>query len=236
MKKVIAILIIFVLLTFIAVEARAKALTEKTPDYSKIESSRTMRWKVREADLSSIPPAKAKGMQTLLEQSIDQVEMLRLPEYIDTKVKESVEESPEPAVTEVANKKQIEIDEAVRFELQIAKLLKEPDSIVNPLAVAETLFNKGSYSDAAIFFEIALERMERTKEDTDRAWALYQHANSLHISDKTEAYKIYHKLLAEYPTSYWTNPARVQQQIIAWHEEYEPEKILEKYASESTGE
>ncbi|MCK5173524.1 MAG: hypothetical protein KAR47_09035, partial [Planctomycetes bacterium] len=173
-------------------------------------------------------------MQTLLERSIDEVEMLRLPEYIDPKVEETTEEA-EPVVKEVADDKQIEIDDAVRFELQIAKLLKEPDSIVNPLAVAETLFNKGSYSDAAIFFEIALDRMEATKEDTNRAWALYQLANSLRVSDKTEAYKIYHKLLAEYPTSYWTNPARVQQQVIAWYAEYEPEKILEKYTSESTG-
>ena len=234
MKKVIAIPVIFIVLTFIAAEAGAKALSAKTPDYSQIGSSRTMRWKVREADLSSIPPTEAKGMQTLLERSIDEVEMLRLPEYIDPKVEETVEEA-EPAAKEVADDKQIEIDDAVRFELQIAKLLKEPDSIVNPLAVAETLFNKGSYSDAAIFFEIALDRMEATKEDTNRAWALYQLANSLRVSDKTEAYKIYHKLLAEYPTSYWTNPARVQQQVIAWYAEYEPEKILEKYTSESTG-
>ena len=234
MKKAIAILVLLLIL-FVATEVGAKALTAKAPDYSEIGSSRTMRGKVREADMSSIPPADAKEMQTLLERSIDEVEMLRLPEYIDPKVEEASAEEVEPAAKKVVDEKQIEIDEAVRFELQIAKLLKEPDSIVNPLAVAETLFNKGSYQDSAIFFEIALERMERTEENTDRAWALYQYANSLRVSDKTEAYKIYHKLLAEYPTSYWTNPARVQQQIIAWYEEYEPEKILEKYASESTG-
>jgi tetratricopeptide (TPR) repeat protein len=233
MNKVITILVL-VLMTFVAVDADGKALSGKTPDYNDIEASRTMRWKVRHADLSSIPATGAKGTRTLLEQSIDEVEMLQLPEYIQPKVEEA-EELPSPEVKETVEEKAIEIDEAVRFELQISKLLKNPDSIVNPLAVAETLFNKGSYADSAIFFEIALDRMDKTKEDKDRAWALYQNANSLRVSDKTEAYKIYHKLLAEYPTSYWTNPARVQQQIIAWHEENQPEKLLEKYASESKG-
>ena len=230
MKKVT--LIIFAFVVFGGANAYAKALTDKMPDHSHIGASRTMRWKVRHADLESISDTAPKGMQTLLEQSINEVEMLQLPEYIKPEV-EAKEEQPEPTAPEAATPEAMEMDEAVRFEIQIARLLKDPDSIVNPLAVAETLFTKGSYENAAIFFEIALERMYKNKDDTNRAWALYQNANSLRMSDKTEAYKIYHKLLAEYPTSYWTNPARVQQQLIAWHEEYEPEKILEKYASES---
>lgn len=233
MRKVIAIL---ALMFFVAVDAEAKAFKEQTPEYSAIGASRTMRWKVKQADLTSMLSTGAKGTKTLLERSIEEVEMLHLPEYIAPKTEEDkAVEQPKAKIDAAAEAKAIEMDEAVRFELQIAKLLTNPDSIVNPLAVAETLFNKGSYEDAALFFEIALERMEKTKDDTDKAWALYQYANSLRISDKTGAYKIYHKLLAEYPTSYWTNPARVQQQIIAWHEEYEPEKILEKYASESKG-
>jgi TolA-binding protein len=233
MKKLIAILSI--LIAFTAADAHAKELTEKTPDYSNIGASRTMRWKVRQADLSSMPTAESKGTQTMLEQSINEVEMLQLPEYAQTKA-EIEEEQPEATVQmTVAKTETVAMDKAVVFELHIANLLKDPDSIVNPLAVAETLFNKGSYQDAALFFEIALERMEKTQDDTNKAWALYQNANSLHNNDKTEAYKIYHKLLAEYPTSYWTNPARVQQQIIAWYEEYEPNKILEKYASDVKG-
>ena len=232
MKKVIAIL--FAMMFCITADAYAKALTEKIPDYSDIGTSRTMRWKVKQADMSSMLSAEAKGMQKLLERSIDEVEMLRLPEYVKLKVEKDQKQEPQQtAAQEKVKAEAIEMDEAVRFELQIANLLRDPDSIVNPLAVAETLFSKGSYEDAALFFEIALERMEKTKEDTDKAWALYQNANSLRISDKTAAYKIYHKLLAEYPTSYWTNPARVQQQIIAWHEEYQPEKLVEKYSSES---
>lgn len=232
MKKVIAI--IFALIAFTAAGAHAKEMTEKTPDYSDIGDSRTMRWKVRQADMSSMPTAGSQGTQTLLEKSINQVEMLQLPEYAQPKAV-TEETQPQTTVKEDAKPESIEMDEAVAFELHIAKLLRDPESIVNPLAVAETLFSKGSYQDAALFFEIALERMEKTQDDTNKAWALYQNANSLHNDDKTEAYKIYHKLLAEYPTSYWTNPARVQQQIIAWYEEYEPNKILEKYASDVKG-
>ena len=223
----------FAMTVFIATSAYGKALTENTSGHVDIGTSRTMRWKVRQADLTSMPTVETTGMQTLLEQSINEVEMLQLPEYIEPKTEKAKEEQREPMVEETATPEAIAMDEAVRFELQIAKLLKYPDSIVNPLAVAETLFSKGSYQDASLFFEIALERMDKTKEDTNKAWALYQNANSLRISEKTKAYKIYHKLLAEFPTSYWTNPARVQQEIIAWHEEYQPEKILEKYASES---
>jgi len=111
----------------------------------------------------------------------------------------------------------------------LAALINNPQNVLDPLAVAEALFQQGNLKDAAKFYKLALERMADKTENPNRPWAMFQAANCIRHDDPTGAYQLYQQLINEYPASDWTAAAHSHLQVITWYRQNKPKKILERY-------
>jgi tetratricopeptide (TPR) repeat protein len=106
--------------------------------------------------------------------------------------------------------------------------LHDTDYVRNPLEVAELLFLSGRPVEAIGFYEKALARTARADAATseDRAWILFQLGNCLRETDMTRARDAYIKLVAEHPTSPWTELAKAHGRLITWYLAAKPDQLM----------
>lgn len=202
------------------------------------KTSRDARWKLRHTGISSIQNTEMSRKE-LLQQSIDRVKALELPKpkQIVSEIKPVQETmlrpvSPQPALAMSTKQQELQELETYKKELLLKMLVDNPENIVNPLDVAESLFNTGNLKDAAKFYRLALQRSSTDKQDPDRPWILLQLANCIRRENPDRAYNIYQELISEYSGSYLVSTARAQQLIISWFKEKKPITVLEKYGSD----
>jgi tetratricopeptide (TPR) repeat protein len=202
------------------------------------ETSRDARWKLRYTGISSIQNNEMSRKE-LLQQSIDRVKALELPKpkQIVSEIKPAQETmlravSPQPAPAISAKQQEPKEPEIYKKELLLKLLVDNPDNIVDPLDVAESLFSTGNLKDAAKFYRLALQRSSTDKQDPDRPWILLQLANCFRHENPDRAYNIYQELISEYSGSYLVPTAKAQQSIISWFKEKKPITVLEKYGSD----
>ena len=107
-------------------------------------------------------------------------------------------------------------------------LRKNAGRVRDPLEVAELLFLSGRPTEAVPFYEEALRRTSAgdAAAGADRAWILFQLGNCLRESDATKAQDAYTKLIAEFPSSPWTEMARASGQLVAWYQSARPDQLL----------
>ena len=107
-------------------------------------------------------------------------------------------------------------------------LRKNAGRVRDPLEVAELLFLSGRPTEAVPFYEEALRRTSAgdTASGADRSWILFQLGNCLRESDATKAQDAYAKLIAEFPSSPWTEMARASRQLVAWYQSTRPDQLL----------
>jgi tetratricopeptide (TPR) repeat protein len=196
------------------------------------------RWKLRHTGISSIQNTEMSKKE-LLQKSIDRVKALELPKpkQIVSEIKPVQETmlkpvSPQPALVMSTKQHELQELETYRKELLLKMLVDDPENIVNPLDVAESLFNTGNLKDAAKFYRLALQRSSTDKQVPDRPWILLQLANCIRHENPDRAYHIYQELISEYSGSYLVSTAKVQQLIISWFKEKKPITVLEKYGSD----
>ena len=202
------------------------------------KTSRDARWKLRHTGISSIQNTEISRKE-LLQQSIDRVNALELPKpkqiVSETKPAQETmlrEVSSQAARAMSTNQQGLQEPETYKKELLLKLLTDNPEKIVDPLDVAESLFNTGNLKDAAKFYQLALQRSSTDKQDPDRPWILLQLANCIRHENPDRAYNIYQELISEYSGSYLVSTARAQQLIISWFKEKEPITVLEKYGSD----
>ncbi len=226
--------------------AQTPANPDAKPDI--VGNSRVARWKLRQAAIKSFPTTQASDPNPLrrgnaakdqLKQVIEHVQLLKSPKPKPTTaadihpvqlvhptpaVKTQVLEPPKP------QKKQMPKAPATDYANRaLTALIANPQSVVDPLAVAESLFHQGNLKTAAKFYILALERLADETDNPNHPWAIFQAANCIRQDDPAGAYKLYQQLITQYPASDWTATALSQQQIITWYQQNSPKKILEKY-------
>jgi hypothetical protein len=101
---------------------------------------------------------------------------------------------------------------------------KDPNTVKEPLEIAEMLYATGHNQEAAVFYEIAITRktsMGRDLNDDDRAWMLLQIANC-RKNDLNAAALSLNELLRKYPNSIWSQAAAAQRDLINWYRQERP--------------
>jgi tetratricopeptide (TPR) repeat protein len=91
--------------------------------------------------------------------------------------------------------------------------IRKLDSIADPAALADALFQAGHPDLAAVFYDRAIKGQTTPKKD---AWLLYQAANCRRKTDPQAALKTYDTLVAAHPDSLWGSIALVQKGLVKW--------------------
>jgi hypothetical protein len=113
-------------------------------------------------------------------------------------------------------------------EKALRHLIQNPDRVEDPFELAELLFLSGQRTEAAVFYQKALDLMDMEAATTheDRAWILFQLGNCLRETNITQAKDIYVKLIAEYPNSPWTELAKAHGRLITWYQKAKPTQLV----------
>ncbi|MBN1974894.1 MAG: hypothetical protein JW787_14735 [Sedimentisphaerales bacterium] len=181
-------------------------------------------------------------LQSLIEQ-INSIE-LSLPQltYEPEEINETVlsNEHPKPASQNEETKSIVKNDRSdiVKYELiteqtiqKLKKMAEKPEEVDNPYEIGNTLYLSSNIGEAAAFYKEALRRKQPDdiSASEDRAWLLFQTANSLQTIDMLAASDMYRKLITEFPNSPWADYARVHSNIITWYTKDKPDELLDKY-------
>jgi len=130
--------------------------------------------------------------------------------------------------TVVSPESQVEALPSTGTEAVLKNLLQDPSQARDPLKIAELLFLSGRTTDAAPFYQRALDHTRPADRltDRDRAWILFQLGNCLRETDMAQAQDAYTKLIAEYPDSPWTELAKAYGQLASWYQTAQPRQLL----------
>lgn len=114
---------------------------------------------------------------------------------------------------------------------KLKKLAENPQKIGNPYEIGNTLYLSNCVGEAAAFYQEALKRNKPDDRSSsqDRAWLLFQTANSLQTVDMVEADNMYKKLITEFPDSPWAGIAKVKSNLITWYVNDQPDELLKEY-------
>jgi hypothetical protein len=97
--------------------------------------------------------------------------------------------------------------------MTVADRIKKLNSIADPAALADALFQAKYPELAAAFYERAAKAPGAPET---KAWVLFQMANCSSKTKPLAALKAYDALVAEHPGSLWSDIALVQKGILTW--------------------
>lgn len=198
---------------------------------------------------TNITPAKEgeiqqqkNELQSLIDQ-INAMDLLLPSENIQTPDNVNVASKPEPQKAQLENQNTKPIEKSSnenkaahesitdRTIQKLEKMVEKPEEIDNPYEIGNTLYLSNCVGQAAAFYEEALRRSkpDDMSSSDDRAWLLFQTANSLRSVDMSAAADVYNKLITEFPDAPWADIARVQSNIIAWYSNDKPGELLTEY-------
>jgi TolA-binding protein len=134
-------------------------------------------------------------------------------------------EDKEPSIAPIESK---EILEQTRQTFH--SIVEHPESLPDPLALAELLFRAHYMEEAAMCYEEALKRAGRqqTGNTVDISWILFQIGNCLRETDPRAALNAYQQVTTTYPDSPWTPIARVKSRWIDWMIKDDPRGLLKE--------
>lgn len=239
---------------FLTVGVIAVLLTDpcfaETPAKNTIKSMPTkntvkLQREVKKSDISSLAKPESSETKDSLAELISQIESLEIPDT-KTDVKQPLSQ-PSATQEQPGKKEEVKAEPLVKTsetteatetstpkKKDTIELINESKNITEPLAVAESLLACGKSDKAIKFFDMALEATNgiETMSDTNRAWILFQLATCLRGTEPARAGQLYQQLIAEYPESYWTPVAAIQNQIVEWQLKAQPKTVLEKHQSD----
>ncbi len=143
--------------------------------------------------------------------------------------KQKAESQPLPdviAASEVSNDKSM----SSRTLHKVEQLLKDPNSITNPLELAEVLFQTGEPALAGVCYKKALAsiNVDDPNVATERAWILFQIGNCLKDPDPGASKETYAELIRTAPDSPWAQIAKSRYGLIDWYQQEQPRKLIEE--------
>ena len=96
---------------------------------------------------------------------------------------------------------------------KIGDRIRKLNSIADPAALADALFQAEHPDLAAVFYDRAIKGQAAPKQ---KAWLLFQAGNCRRKTKPQAAVKAYDALVAAHPGSLWSNIALVQKSIVEW--------------------
>jgi hypothetical protein len=197
-----------------------------------LETSKQTRISVAHTRIAALPDSSAGTEKAALAKILLQFNNLKILSARPSQKAAAPAAPSEPAIAAPQPQEGItvptgEIDLKTLEELTAAA--KDPNTIAEPLALAQTLYRAGHFKEAALFYEIAAGRttaMGRSLTSDDKAWILLQLAECHHDSPAT-VIAILDKLIAEHPKSIWTSAATAKRDILQWYQKDNPRQLLE---------
>lgn len=191
-----------------------------------------MRLGVAHTRIAALPDSSATAEKAALEKMLLQFNELKIPSSRNLQ-KATTDIAPaEPNIAEAQPQECNAVPPGTIADTTLKELVaaaKDPNSIAEPLALAQTLYRSGSFKEAALFYAIAAGRataMGRVLSSDDKAWILLQLA-ACHQDTPAAAIGILDKLIAEYPKSVWTPAAIAKRDILQWYQKDNPRQLLE---------
>jgi tetratricopeptide (TPR) repeat protein len=158
----------------------------------------------------------------------------------------TVKAEPAPPETVVATAPETTPALSATAQKTLADLQRDPSRVRDPLEAAELLFLSGRPTAAVPFYEEALRRTpagpaaERpfgpgAAAAGDRAWILFQLGNCLRETDAAKAQAAYTQLIAEYPSSPWTEMAQAGGRLLTWYQSTRPDQLIKPAPTVASG-
>jgi len=113
--------------------------------------------------------------------------------------------------------------------LSVKERLIKINSIDDPGALADALFQAGRSKLAGTFYDRAIQGQTDAKT---RAWLLFQAGNCRRGTDPAQAAKSYDALLAAHPDSIWSQIARVRKGLLQWRGANKIDQLLKDIAKQ----
>lgn len=210
----------------------AKGLSAPDPN-DLLEQSRAMRRQYLIQKASAVAENTPIDEEASLMRVIEQVMSLRTPALSESHntMLPSGQNGPnavesaktaEPTITAVATTGEtgaIAADGSTEAKtpLDVLRMLENKQTILYPADVADVLFRAGKINEAARFYEMALNTVDKDKASIHQ-WLLFQTANCLRHSNGSRAAMLYDELIRLYPNSAWAAAAQARRQILIWME------------------
>ena len=106
---------------------------------------------------------------------------------------------------------------------KIRDRIRKLNSIEDPAAVADALFQAKHPDLAVVFYDRAIKGKSAPRE---KAWLLFQAANCRRKTKPQAALKAYDALVAAHPDSLWSSIALVQKGIVEWQNTHNLETLF----------
>lgn len=116
---------------------------------------------------------------------------------------------------------------------QISSYFREvsesPETLIDPLKLADALFKGGYLEESSICYQEALRRLSAQESDVfqDKVWVLLQMGNCLKQTDPQRALENYQRVVAEYPYSPWAQLAKEKSDVVSWYLKDNPKKLMQ---------
>ena len=113
---------------------------------------------------------------------------------------------------------------------KVEEMLKDPNTIANPLELAEVLFRSGLAGPAGLCYKRALVSIGADDPNmaNERAWILFQIGNCLQDDDPNASKESYADLIRTHPDSPWAEIAKSRHALIEWNQQDQPRKLIEE--------
>lgn len=98
------------------------------------------------------------------------------------------------------------------------ELLQQPQQLKAPFELAEILFSSDCFNEAAVCYQVALDRLATDQADPyqDKAWILFQLGNCFQKSDPEKAMGKFRTVVADYSDCPWVEVAQAKSKFIDW--------------------
>jgi hypothetical protein len=203
----LAALVLMVAATLCAKDPAAPVLPSVR---SSVEANRRQLWR------SSIQTPRGNGDSSGLQEAIDRLQKSMHVRKPPPPVKRRVV-TTRPATTQPANPTTMPATGATTrpsvMTSEIKERIRKLNSIADPAALADALFQAKHPDLAALFYDRALKGKTTPKV---KAWVLFQAGNCRRKTNPKVALKAYETLVAAHPDSLWSSIALVQKGIVEW--------------------
>jgi hypothetical protein len=200
-----------------------------------LEQSKQIRSRVLQTHLAALPDTADSAEKIALGKTILQISNIKIPSARNLQKGAATLEAAPPEPNVIGATKLPSTQTQIRGQIdartleEIIVAARDPNTIVEPLALAQMLYNTGHSKEAAVFYEIALGRktvVGHILTNDDKAWILLQLA-ACRRDNPEAALAALDKLLADYSQSAWASIAVTKRDILLWYQKDKPQSLLE---------
>lgn len=197
-------------------------------------------WKAR---IETLPESEISEPKDDLEKIIQQVNSIEFKQQIVSSTSAGEAESDAEQTQQTVSENQDDQDQPnVQAEEEYPKIVSEqmltrftqlsksPESMINPLELADILFKRNYLKESAVCYREALRRLNDGQSDVfeDEAWILFQLGNCLKETDPQAALENYQMVVAEFPYSSWAQLAKEKGDYVSWYLKDNPGKLMDE--------